>query len=270
MVPVTVLMAVHGAGPHLATAIDSILQQSVADFKFLIIDDGSHDDTPALLSDYQARDKRIRVHRLEQNRGLGYALRLGVELADTEFVARMDGDDVALPQRLARQLDFLQHNPDIDVLGTCAHEIHDDNTVGPVRRVPQDPSEIERLIWTCPVIHPTVMFRRARILEVGNYDAKLRRRQDYELWFRAVAGGLRFANLEEPLLQYRYDLDTVRRNSMSESWRQARIGWHGCRLVGAPPVAYGGVAMPVLLNAVPVRLRRLVRRATRRYDPRSG
>lgn len=269
MSAITVLMSVHETGPHLRSAIGSILRQTHRDFEFLIMDDGSSDETSAILDAYRRNDSRIAVERLEQNRGLGYALAHGMELATTPYVARMDGDDIAEPERLAIQLAYMDRNADIDILGSNARDIDERGIAGALRSVPASSSEIARLIWSCPIIHPTVMLRRQRILSVGNYDRNFRRRQDYELWFRAVKHGLKFANLPEPLLRYRFSAESMRRTSWNKAWQQARIGWNGCHMIGASPIAYVGVAYPLVAQAFPVGVRSWMRGATRRLDPRS-
>lgn len=265
---VTVLMAVHKVHDYLGEAIESILQQTYKDFVFLIVDDGSTDETAHILEKYQKQDARIRVHRCQDNQGLGYALCEGVKLADSEFIARMDDDDIALPNRLEKQLSYLKSHPDIDILGTSVTEIKLSGEVSRQRNVPTEPEDIARLIWACPILHPTVMFRRSKILEIGNYNPKLRRRQDYDLWFRAVAAGLRFANLNTPLVQYRFSEATLRRNSLRAAWQQLGIGWRGCRLTKAPLVAYIGIWVPFLTALIPAKCQHQVRKWLCAFDPR--
>src|SRR5438045_8388133 len=113
---VSVLMSVYNGQEFLCEAIESVSTQSYRDFEFLIIDDGSTDGTPEILRKYAAADERIRVHRHE-NRGRAESLNVGIELARGEYIARMDADDVALPERLRQQLEFLEGHPDVGLLG---------------------------------------------------------------------------------------------------------------------------------------------------------
>ena len=116
-------MAVYNGAAYLVDAIDSILGQTFGDFQFLILDDCSCDKTPAVLSDLAARDPRIRVERNSENLGQTPTLNRGLDLVETEYVARMDADDLSAPERLARQIGFLDVNPECVLLGTGARDI---------------------------------------------------------------------------------------------------------------------------------------------------
>ncbi len=267
-VQLTVLMGVFNGLPQLGEAIESILGQTFADFEFLIIDDGSSDASAELIADYAARDRRIRFLRNVQNVGLGGVLSRGVQEARGSLVARMDADDVAMPGRLQRQLDFLRDNPGVHVVGSYALDMGKDGTPVRERRVPTTHEKIAELVWTSPFIHPTVMFRRDAILRVGSYSPHIRRRQDYDLWFRCVAGGLRLANIPEPLIYYHFSEDTLRRNHVRSIWEQVKIGVRGCRSVGAPLHAYIATCMPLVEAAMPNWLRSRLALLKAKVDPR--
>ena len=131
---VTVLMSVYNDGLFLPLAVQSILAQTFPDFEFLIIDDGSTDDSIAYLS--QLRDPRVRVVRHPQNLGLTQSLQHGVELAQGEYLARLDADDLATPDRLARQVDYLDQHPAIGLLGSAARKIDEAGRSRSFYRVP--------------------------------------------------------------------------------------------------------------------------------------
>lgn len=265
---VTVLMSVYNGEDYLDEAVESILNQTYDDFEFLIIDDASTDRSPRKLQKWAARDDRIQLILNEHNQGLGAILAQGMQDATTPLVARMDADDVAHPERLQRQVEYMKAHDEVDVLGTFAIDIDEHGEVVKPRRFPVTHEEICRLIWTSPILHPTVMMRRQEILAVGNYDPELRKRQDYDLWFRCVEAGLRFANLPEPLLKYRFTDDYYRRNDLEVAWLQAKIGWRGCWRTNAPWIAYIGVAVPLLRSLLPRRLNALVHRILEAVDPR--
>lgn len=264
----TVLMAVHNGLPELPAALESIRGQTVTDFELLIVDDGSDDGTAELLAEHARADARVRVLANPANRGLGFSLRLGVQEARSPWVARMDADDIALPSRLERQLEYLDSHPEVDVLGGWAEEIDGQGRVLGLRTVPTAHERIRELIWTCPFIHPTVLFRRQAILDAASYDPDIRRRQDYDLWFRCAKAGLRFANLPLPLIRYRLTEEHYARNDWRLAWSQMLMGWRGCRLVGAGPVAYLGASVPVIRALLPTSLRHGLRRVLRAVDPR--
>jgi glycosyltransferase involved in cell wall biosynthesis len=264
----TVLMGVFNGLPHLGKSIESILAQTFGDFEFLIIDDASTDASAEVIAQYAQGDRRIRFIRNAHNVGLGGVLSHGVLQARGRLIARMDADDVAIPERLQLQMNFLRDNPDVDLVGSYALDVSKDGVPVRERRVPVTHEKIAELVWTSPFIHPTVMFRRASILRVGSYLPHIRRRQDYDLWFRCVAGGLRLANIPRPLIHYLYSEETLRRNHVRSIWEQVKIGLRGCRTVRAPFHAYVATCMPLIEAAMPNWLRLRVAALKAKFDPR--
>jgi hypothetical protein len=199
---VTVLMSVHDDLRYLPQAVDSILRQSFEDFEFLILDDGSADGSGDYLN--ALTDPRVRLVRNETNLGLTCSLNRGLDVACGRYIARMDADDVAMPQRLARQVEFLEAHAEVGVVGSSRVLIDEAGDV--VAEAPAAETDL-RIRWKCllgnPFAHPAVMIRRD-VLErhALRYDETYRTAQDYELWTRllAVAKG---HNLPEPLIGYR-------------------------------------------------------------------
>ena len=198
----TVLMPVRDGERHLQEAIDSILEQSYRGFEFLIVNDGSRDLTPRILAEYAARDDRIRLLRIDGGVGTAGALNRGLELARGQLVARMDADDAAFPYRLREQVDFMQRHPEIDVCGGAlsVYERPAERWVPPATH----DGILARMLFECPLFHPTVIMRREKVLWAGGYSTELSAAQDYELWQRlAQSRGIRFANLRRTLIRYR-------------------------------------------------------------------
>lgn len=199
--PVTVLMPAYNAERYVAEAVRSILAQTWRDFELLVIDDGSTDGTLKALQALD--DPRLRIERNPGNLGLIATLNRGLELARGRYVARMDADDVARPQRLALQIAYLEAHPDIAVLGAAVDLIDSEGRRFSGLRFPTSSTEIHRLLLVdCCLVHPTVVFRRDIVLAAGGYDPKARHAEDYELWLR-LADQHRLANLPEALLGYR-------------------------------------------------------------------
>ena len=199
---VSVLMPVYNGERFLAEAIESILGQTFTDFEFVIVDDGSTDASPAILADYASRDPRIRVIT-QANAGIVAALNRGLAECRAPLVARMDADDISLPARLERQVDFLKSHPEILVVGCAAQLISEEKIPGPVMRHPSSPKEIDAGLQTETMLaHPSVLMRREPILKIGGYRELLRHSEDYDLWTR-LAGNCQIANLPECLLHYR-------------------------------------------------------------------
>lgn len=268
-IDLTVLMSVFNGAEHVRESIESILSQTYSRFEFLIIDDASTDSTAEILMECVARDSRIRVVRNMENLGLGAALHHGVLQAKGTWIARMDADDIAFPDRLEQQMRYLDQHPEVDVLGTWAYDIDGDGEVTGLRTVPVDPVRIVRLVWANPFVHSTVVFKRDSVLSVGSYDPKLAKRQDYDLWFRCVEGGLNLANLPMPLLHYRLSEAHYRRNRWAVAKCHVQVGWAGCRRVGAPVVAYIGVLAPLLKSVAPPAVGPFIHKLLKRVDPRS-
>ena len=266
---VTVLMSVYNGLPYLSKAVESICEQTYKNFEFLIIDDASTDGSRLILEERARQDDRIRLITHKKNRGLGYSLHEGVREAKGKRVARMDDDDVSLQARLEKQMSYLAANPQVDVLGGWAIECDENEAPMRIRRCPTSHDKIVDLVWAIPFIHPTVVFKRDAILEAGSYDSDLRRRQDYDLWFRCVDAGLRFANLPEPLIKYRFTDDYYKKNNLEVAIDQVKIGWRGCRLVGAGPIAYAGVLAPLVRAILPRKLSMVMQKLLNEFDPRN-
>lgn len=199
----SVVMAVRDGARFLGPAIESILAQSLGDFEFLIFDDGSRDGSQEIALGYAKQDRRITLYRggaVSQT----FWLREGVTRARGEWIARMDADDVAYPERFARQLDFLRAQPDCVVLGS--HVLLVDAERRPIRthRVPEQHDEIEAwlLRGSGPLAHAVTMLRRSAVLAVGNYRPQHLKAQDVDLFLRLAEVG-RLANLPEVLLEWR-------------------------------------------------------------------
>ena len=266
----TVLMSVYNGEFYLEEAIESILRQTFTNFDFLIIDDASTDKSSAILEEFAKQDSRIKILTNKQNYGLAYSLARGVEAAETPWIARIDADDLAIRDRLAKQMNYIEEHSEIDILGSYALNINDDGEILGTRKVPIDHENICRLIWTNPLIHPTVLFRRSAILQIGSYYCKTRQRipEDYQLWFRACAAGLQFANLPEPLIYYRFSEKNFVRNNLQFLLAHVLIGWQGCWRVKAAPLAYLGITKPLVLGILPPSLRYLVYNWLKQFDPR--
>lgn len=183
----TVLMTVYNGSPYLRTAIDSILQQTYSDFRFLIIDDASTDDTVEILSSYD--DERIQLVCLEQNVGQTAALNIGLRKATTRWIARMDADDYSAPTRFEEQMQTLEADDSISCVGTHVWIFHDDpEVVDSVFATPVQHDAIKhRLLRGSPVVHGSIIVDRTALLDVDGYDERYRFTQDLEMYDRLVS-----------------------------------------------------------------------------------
>lgn len=196
-----VLPFFNGAG-YLRQAIDSVLAQSFADLELIAVDDGSTDDSAAIVAGYS--DPRIVLLR-QENHGLPATLNRGIAHARGRYVARQDHDDVSLPDRVAKQVAFLDAHPDIAMVGTWAAILDASGQATRFHRHPCDPATLKfELLFDNPFVHSSVMIRRSVLDEVGGYATDRSRRfpEDYELWSR-IARRRPVANIPEVLLLYR-------------------------------------------------------------------
>ena len=172
----------------LEQAIESVLQQTFADFELVIVDDGSTDDTPAVLRSYAEGDPRIRVVRYEQNRGVAGALNHGIEACRAPLIARHDGDDMSPVTRLEVQKAFLDARPETAICGTGMYVIDEDNKLMNEIHHPVDYESIRAFLRTtgCPFVHGSVLVRAEALRKLGGYSTakEFRVVEDYELWVR--------------------------------------------------------------------------------------
>jgi glycosyltransferase involved in cell wall biosynthesis len=187
---ISVILPVYNGVKYLREAVDSILNQTYSDFEFIIIDDGSSDETPQILDSYN--DKRIVRKTNPANMGLVASLNLGIEMAQGEFIAIMNADDISLPYRLQAQYDYMNSKPDVGFLGTNMCFIDAEGQV--YRESLYDKSDILdgayfhwRMLWENHLAHPTMMIRSAELKNASlSYCAELYVVEDYDLWLRAA------------------------------------------------------------------------------------
>lgn len=234
---VSVAMSAYNCAPYLAQAIESILAQSFTDFEFLILNDGSHDDSAAIIDRYAARDSRIRaIHR--ENRGLIASLNELIAESRAPLIARMDGDDIALPDRFAKQVTFLDSHPDHGVVGTWTRDIDGDGNPYRLNGMDHPTSHEEfmaRIGHGSLLCHPATIFRKAVVEQVGGYHAAFRHCEDLDLWLR-LTDVTRLCSLPERLLLYRHtDSQVSSRHAVEQQVNAAVsiIAWHE-RQAGRP------------------------------------
>lgn len=246
---VSVIMPVYNGMPYLPLALDSILQQTFRDLELIVIDDGSTDATSEVLSAYAARDRRVRVLTLPQNRGIIAALNRGLDAARGEFIARMDADDVALPQRFERQVAFLDAHPDHVVVGSSTSFI---DSVGRVtfrdtywREVAHWELEWIAHFFTA-MMHPTAMFRGAPVRDKAlRYDERCRHAEDMDFFARMLMRG-KGAILPEPLLQVRRLGSGLTKSFFPEQKRALRDSAVGYLTLRYPQLAARTDAIPIV------------------------
>lgn len=195
---ISVVMPVYNGGKYLREAIDSILNQTYQNFEFLIINDGSTDETDEIIRSYT--DARIVYLQNDKNRGLVYTLNYGISVAKGEYIARMDADDISESIRFERQIEVFLNDPEIGLCGTWAKVIGSNLLL----KVESDYEEIKcKLLFTNQFVHSSVIFRKEHLDKFGLfYEEKNFPAEDYALWIN-TSEKIKMFNLRECLLQYR-------------------------------------------------------------------
>jgi len=211
---ISVIMPVRNGVAYVRSAIDSVLSQSFSDFWFIIVDDGSTDGLSDVVESY--RDDRIRFVRFEQPVGICGALNRGIDAAETEYIARMDADDVCYPDRLAIQHAYMEQHPDVGLCGSWVR-LFGDSEAERIRRMPTNPEWVRAYaLFDNPHVHSSMLLRRSFMDRHGlRYDDAFARAEDYDLWTRAMdhfAG----VNLRQVLLRYRIHEQSVTTRALRE------------------------------------------------------
>jgi len=196
---VSVVLPVYNGEEYLADAINSILFQTFSDFELILIDDGSTDGSPKILKVFEQRDPRVRVIARE-NRGLVNTLNDAIDIARGKWVARMDQDDIALPHRLERQLEWLG-TTGADISGSWVRRFGSSDKRLVKLRQTDEAIKIE-ILFCSPFAHPSVMMRTELVKHL-RYNRACEQAEDYDLWERAAEAGYKMTNVQEVLLMYR-------------------------------------------------------------------
>ncbi|MBE6460609.1 MAG: glycosyltransferase family 2 protein [Alphaproteobacteria bacterium] len=203
MPKVSVLMTAYNSERYIAEAIESILNQTFSDFEFLIINDGSTDKTADIIAQYAKTDKRIRFIDNKKNQGLIAVLNQGLDLARGEYIARMDSDDIAMPERLEKQVAYLDENPHVGAVGGW-HEKFGENINPSVRQYPERAKILDMLIVGTPLSHPTTTIRTSVLRDNKiYYNPDFPHAEDYEIWSQIIKVAP-IHNVPEKLLRYRW------------------------------------------------------------------
>lgn len=201
---ISVVMPVYNAERYIAQAVESILTQTIADFEFLVFDDGSTDRSLQILLTYADRDNRMRVFGKSH---CGYVpwLNEGMQISRGKYIARMDADDVSLPDRFASQVRYMEEHRDCVAIGSNVLVINSSDEPLGVLRQETDPKTIERLLLEGVkgvIIHPASLLRRETVLAIGGYREQFEPIEDLDLWLRLAEKG-QLANLPQVLFKYR-------------------------------------------------------------------
>lgn len=236
----SVLMSVYAKDNpnYLKIAIESMLNQTIRPEQYVIVQDGPlGEQLTDILQNYKAQMPELfTLVILEQNGGLGKALDAGLQYCRNELVARMDADDISLPERCEKELELFAEHPQLSICSTNIDEFYEEpDKIHTIRRVPSEYEAIKKMIKRRqPFNHPAVMFKKSEVVRCGGYGA-LKRKQDYDLFSRMLNMGCYALNIDESLLKFRADRDNYKRrksreyvkSSISVGWLNYRRGYCG-------------------------------------------
>lgn len=233
---VSIIMGIYNCAETLKDALDSILQQTYTKWEVIMCDDGSTDSTLQCAQEYAEKypDKFL-VLRNEKNKGLNYTLNNCLKHARGEYIARMDGDDISLPERIEQEVKFLDTHSEYAIVSTpmIFFDEKGDWGISKAIEVPCIKDFVNHAPFHC---HAPCMIRRQAYLAVGGYtvDKRLLRFEDCNLWYKLYAAGYRGYNLQNPLYKMRDDRDAYHRRTPSSRMRGVYVQWVGFRLIKMP------------------------------------
>ena len=234
MARITVLMGIYNCAPTLQEALDSLYAQTYKEFKIVMCDDGSKDDTLKIAEENARMHENVIVIKNERNMGLNYTLNHCLEYADTEYIARMDGDDLSVPSRFEEQIKFLDAHPEYAVVSAPMIYFDENGDF----RWGKGKGEVEAkdFVHGTPICHAPSMSRTDVIKSVGGYSVSknLLRVEDYHLWFKVYAAGHKLYMLNKCLYKMRDDRNAVGRRNWITRRKEAYVKHKGYNMIGLP------------------------------------
>lgn len=268
----SVIMAVYinDKADWLTQAVESILGQTVPSNDIIIVVDGPVSKEVNDVINLYERNSIINIIRLKENRGLGYALNLGIKNSKNELIGRMDSDDISFPNRFEIQLNKFKNDSNLEILGGQIVEfLNETSEAVSYRMVPVLHEDIVKFSRRRnPFNHPTIMYKKSMVLKVGCYDPEAVRVEDYDLWLRAIAQGAHCANVEFTVLGYRIDNNTIKRRKSFVSFVshiRARRRFYLNNYIGLTDFFYGVMSQAILF-IMPTRLAGLTFKKVLRDD----
>lgn len=199
---ISVVMPVFNTERYVHRAIESILHQTLKNFEFIILNDGSTDNTFKIIKTYKKKDKRIRLINNQRNLRIAQTLNKAISYARTDLIARMDADDIAHLKRLEVQYLYLKRHPEVAIVGTNISIINEGEEEIWKREYPTKSKDLKKIMFRySPFAHPSVMFRKKVFDEVGGYNPKMVPCEDIDLWFK-IGAKYNFGNIPKTLLKY--------------------------------------------------------------------
>ncbi|MBQ6464056.1 MAG: glycosyltransferase family 2 protein [Pseudobutyrivibrio sp.] len=248
---VSIIMGAFNAEKTISEAIDSIIDQTYDNWELIVCDDCSCDSTYSILEKYAAHDKRIVVLQNPENKRLAYTLNECLKVAKGKYIARMDADDISLPERLEKQVSFMEAHEEYDCVGTN-RIIFDKNGEHSIRYSKEYPSKRILLLDT-PFAHPTIMMKKSVYDALNGYTVskETMRAEDLDLWFRFFGAGYNGYNIQESLYLYREDLEDLKKRSLKAAVATALVFYKGYKIINVPIYKRIFAVKPIIAALIP-------------------
>lgn len=268
MPKISVIMGVYNAAKRMDEAIDSIIKQTFTDWEFIICDDGSIDNTYSRLLEWSKIDKRIIPIRNEVNRGLAATLNHCITYATGEYIARMDDDDYSYPHRFEKQVNFLDNNKEYAFCSSIVLVFDGVKTYVPAKNKKEKPEAKDFLYHTC-FIHPATIFRAEELKKAGCYRIakEISRTEDYDLFMRMYAMGMKGYNIQQPLLRYFVNLDAMRKKrKYRHRIDESIVRYKGFKELGLLPKGLPYVIKPLLVGLIPKKILLMLKSIDNKFE----
>jgi glycosyltransferase EpsE len=249
---ISVIMGIYNCESTLDEAIESILDQTFTDWEMIMCDDGSSDNTYKKAKEYEKKyPGKFTVIKNEHNMGLNITLNKCLELAKGEYIARMDGDDISLPERFEKEVEMLENHPEFAIISTPIIYFDENGDWGQGKAIekPQISDFFHHAPFFC---HAPCMVRREAYIKVGGYstDKRTLRVEDCNLWYKMYAEGYRGYNLQEPLYKMRDDKNAYKRRTLKTRLNETYVVYDGINRLGLPKWYYIYVVKSFTMNVI--------------------
>lgn len=250
---VSIIMGVYNEEKTLERCLDSIIAQTYDNWELIVCDDCSIDGTISILKKYIKKDNRIKLLRNKKNMRLAASLNKCLGVAKGKYVARMDADDISLPDRLEKQVEFLEEHEEIDCVGSNMLVFDDSGDKG-VRESIEKPIK-EDMLNKAPFFHPTIMMRKTVYEKLGGYtvSTKTMRAEDLDLWFRFFKRGYKGYNLQENLYRYHESTTDYKKRTLKAAIKTAMVYVGGFKMLGFSKIKYLYAMRPIISAILPNR-----------------
>lgn len=249
---VSIIMGIYNCSSTLSEAIDSIIAQTYTNWELIMCDDGSKDNTYDVALSYKEKyPNKIILIKNEKNLGLNKTLNRCLEYATGEYIARMDGDDVSVENRLFNEISFLENNPEYAIVSSPMIYFDENGEWGESKAI-ENPTNLDFVTGT-PFCHAPCMVRTEAYKEVNGYstDDRTLRAEDYNLWFRLYAMGYKGHNLQTPLYKMRDDENAYSRRSFKFAKNEAYVRYTGYKMLRLPKKYYIFALRPIIVGLLP-------------------